>query len=127
MNSYHWLRAFLILVLTSALIAAMALPAHAESGCKLCTHGHQGRHAMPAYADLDADGDNAVTAEEFNAFRAARMAARAEAGRKLKNARNAPSFADLDLDGDGILSAGEFAAHRAQCPMSKQRQAEDRE
>ena len=112
MNSFHWLRAFLILVVTCAVVVLLSSPAVAE-----------GKHQCPAHSDIDANADNAVSAEEFYAFRAQRMAARAEAGGKMKNAKNAPSFEDLDLDDDGILSAEEFAEHQAECPMSKKQNA----
>ena len=75
---------------------------------------------MPTYAEIDADGDERVSAEEFYGFRAQRMAARAAEGRKMKNAAKAPSFEDLDLDADGNLSAEEFAKHQSQCPMKKE-------
>ena len=113
MNSYHWFRAFLILLATCAAVIVLSSPAFAEG------HGggkHQG-HKCPSYSDIDTNSDNAVTAEEVYAFRGKRMAERAEAGGKMKNAKNAPSFEDLDLDGDGNLSADEFAEHKAQCPM----------
>ena len=115
MNSFHWLRAFLILVVTCAVVVLLSSPAVAE--------GKHGKHQCPAYSDIDANADNAVSAEEFYAFRAQRMAARAEAGGKMKNAKNAPSFEDLDLDDDGILSAEEFAEHQAECPMRKKQNA----
>lgn len=124
MNSFHWLRAFLILVATCALVIAMSSSAWAAD---CCDKGMHGEHRMPAWSELDADGDDAVTPEEFYAFRAARMAERAEAGGKMKGAQHAPSFEELDLDGDGTLSAEEFAEHQAQCPMLKKRQAEDGE
>jgi hypothetical protein len=115
MSSYHWLRAFLIPLATCALVLALSETALAEPG----EHRH---HQMPAYGDLDADGDGKVTAEEFYAFRAARMEARAAEGHKMKHAKNAPAFEDLDLDGDGSLSADEFAEHHAQCPMHRGQQ-----
>ena len=111
MNSFHWLRAFLILLATCAVVVLLSSPAFAGD--------KHGKHQCPTYSDLDANADNAVTAEELYAFRGKRMAERAEAGRKLKNAKNAPSFEDLDLDGDGNLSADEFAKHHAECPMRK--------
>ena len=49
------------------------------------------------------------------------MAARAEAGGKMKNAKNAPTFEDLDLDGDGNLSVDEFAEHQSECPMRQKK------
>jgi hypothetical protein len=113
MTSYHWLRAFLILLATCAIVIVFSSPGFAE--CKgECKHH---RHQMPGYSELDANQDGAVSAEEFYAFRGKRMAERAEAGGKLKNAKNAPSFEDLDLDNDGNLSADEFAEHQAECPM----------
>jgi len=113
MNSYHWLRAFLILLATCAAVIVLSSPAFAQGDGA----GKHNKHKMPTYAELDANEDNAVTAEEFYAFRGKHMAERAEAGGKMKNAKNAPSFEDLDLDGDGTLSADEFAEHQAQCPM----------
>lgn len=117
MSSFHWLRAFLILLVTCAVVVLLSSPAFAEG------EGHQGMHGKhhqcPSYSDLDANADDVVTSEEFYAFRAERMAARAEAGGKMKNAGNAPTFEDLDLDGDGTMSAEEFAEHHSQCPMNK--------
>jgi len=115
MNSFHWLRAFLILLATCAVVVILSSPAIAE--------GKHGKHQCPAYSDIDANADNAITSEELYTFRAQRMAERAEAGRKLKNAKNAPSFEDLDLDGDGNLSAEEFAEHQSECPMRNKHKA----
>ena len=109
MNSYHWLRAFLTLLATCAIVIVLSSAAYAE-----CKHH---KHQMPSYSELDANEDGAVSSEEFYAFRGKRMAERAEAGGKMKNAKNAPAFEDLDLDDDGNLSAEEFAEHQAQCPM----------
>lgn len=114
MNSYHWLRAFLILIATCAIVITLSSQAVAEGG----QHKHN-KHQCPAYSDFDTNADGAVTSDEFYAFRAQRMAARAEAGGKMKNAKNAPTFEDLDLDGDGYLSADEFAEHQSECPMRK--------
>ena len=125
MNSFHWLRAFLILLATCAVVIILSSPALAEGKGE----GHKGMHGKhhqcPSYSEIDANADAAVTSEEFYAFRAERMAARAEAGGKMKNAKNAPTFEDLDLDGDGALSADEFAEHQSQCPMKK-KEAEDK-
>ena len=118
MHSFHWLRAFLILVATVAAVLLFSTSAMANH------HGKHGKHQMPSYSELDTNTDGGVTSEEFYAFRAKHMAARAEAGGKMKNAKNAPSFEDLDLDGDGNLSAEEFAEHQAQCPMQKKNEAE---
>lgn len=120
MNSYHWPRAFLILLATCVFVIAFALPASAE--CK-----GECKHHMPSYSDIDVNQDGAVSAEEFYAFRGNRMAERAAAGGKMKNAKNAPSFEDLDLDDDGNLSADEFAEHQAQCPMKAKHKKENEE
>ena len=121
MNSFHWLRAFLILLATCTVIVLLSSPAIAEGK----GDGHKGMHGKhhkcPTYAEIDANADDAVTSDEFYAFRAEHMAARAEAGGKMKNAENAPTFEDLDLDGDGSMSADEFAEHQTQCPMNKKR------
>ncbi len=115
MNSPHWLRAFVTLLVTCTVVVLVSSVAYANCG----GHGKHKGHQMPSYSELDANGDNVVTSEEFYAFRAKRMSERAAEGRKLKNAKNAPTFEDLDLDSDGNLSAEEFSAHQAQCPMRK--------
>ena len=115
MNSPHWLRAFVTLLVTCTVI--LMLSSQASADCK--GQGKHKGHQMPSYAELDANADDVVTSDEFYAFRAKRMSERAAEGRKLKNAKNAPTFEDLDLDGDGKLSAEEFSAHQAQCPMRK--------
>jgi hypothetical protein len=102
------------LALGSALLVFASMSASAECGGK---HKHGN---CPSYADIDADGDGAVTSEELYAFRAARMAKRAEDGHKMRNAKNAPSFEELDLDEDGNLSSEEFAEHHARCRGRKQ-------
>ena len=115
MNSFHWPRAFFLTLTTCAIVLLVATQAHAARD----VHNEHKGHNMPAYAELDANGDGSVNADEFYAFRAKRMSERAAEGRKLKNAKNAPTFEDLDLDGDGKLSAEEFSKHQAQCPMRK--------
>jgi Ca2+-binding EF-hand superfamily protein len=69
---------------------------------------------MPVFADCDLDGDGIITKDEFAKARSARIAARAQEGRQLKNLENAPSFDDIDVDGNGGIDADEFAAHQAQ-------------
>jgi hypothetical protein len=117
MNTRHELRTFAVLMTTCAAVLMLSQTAAAKCG-------HQGHQQMPAYSDLDANGDNAVSPEEFYEFRAKRMAARVAEGRKMKNAQNAPAFEDLDLDGDGSLSAEEFAQHQANCPMKGRKHRE---
>lgn len=124
MNSFQWLRAFLILVATCAAVLLLSTSALAEDHGR--HNSHKG-HKCPVYSEIDANADGSVTSEEFYAFRAARMAARTETGAKMMNAKNAPSFEDLDLDGDGNLSADEFAKHQATFPMRKKNETEEAE
>ena len=113
MNSPTW-RRMATLALSSALLVFAPMTASADCGGK---HKHGN---CPSYADIDADGDGAVTSEELYAFRAERMAQRAADGHKMRNAKNAPTFEELDLNGDGNLSSEEFAEHHASCPGRKQ-------
>jgi Ca2+-binding EF-hand superfamily protein len=68
------------------------------------------KHAPPAFADFDLDGDGFISEDEFNTFRGQRMAARAAEGKKMKGAASAPAFTDIDTDGDGQLNPEELAA-----------------
>lgn len=74
---------------------------------------------MPSFADFDMNGDGAITETEFYEARAARIAKRAEEGRKMKNLANAPSFDDIDKDDDGSVSPDEFSAHQAEQRKNK--------
>ena len=74
----------------------------------------------PVFSDIDANGDGAIEAEEFYQFRSQRMAERAAAGGKMKNAANAPTFEDIDANGDGGVSPDEFNAFKAERMAEKQ-------
>jgi hypothetical protein len=63
-----------------------------------------------AFPTLDRNGDGRVSADEFAAHRAERLAARAAEGRPLRNAAQAPSFALWDRDGNGYLTPNEVAS-----------------
>jgi hypothetical protein len=76
-------------------------------------HGNKG-HNMPTFADFDLNDDGAISMDEFNKARGARIAEHAAEGREMKNLANAPSFADIDTDADGTVSRKEFAAHQAE-------------
>ena len=95
--------AFKTILIITMIIAVAMLPfvAKAES---------QQRHSPPAFSDFDTNGDGFISEEEFNSFRAARMAAMAEAGKPMKGAATAPAFSDLDTDGDGKLNEAELVA-----------------
>lgn len=86
-----------------ALAGLMAAPVLAS------TEGRQGRAMvpqMPAFAELDADGDGAVTLDEWRAHLTARMAERREA----RVGAQVERLMAGDADGDGMLSADELTA-----------------
>lgn len=108
-------------ILSFCRVTAVAVMLLAMSTSGLASHhgseAHHGKgkgHKMPTFADVDLDGDGAIVAEEFYEFRGKRMAERAKAGGKMKNAANAPTFESIDLDDNGEVSAEEFATHQAE-------------
>ena len=60
------------------------------------------------FSNFDANSDGKVTQEEFQTAQAARMTARANEGRQMKNAANAGQFADIDMDKNGVITEREF-------------------
>ena len=96
--------AFKIILVIAVLIAIAVLPLAARAD------GH--RQGPPTFEDFDADGDGFVSQEEFDQFRAERIAARAAEGRQMRGLANAPSFDDFDANGDGKLDSDEFTAGR---------------
>ncbi len=78
-----------------------------------CGCGQGKGPGKPAFADVDTNSDGVIVADELYAMQAKRMAARAEAGGKMKRAGDRPTFEDIDTDGDGEVSPEEFAAHQA--------------
>lgn len=79
--------------IAAGLVAALALSAgvaHAQ--------GHRDR---PDLAEMDADGDGAVSLAEFTSFVQARAATRAER-----------MFTRVDADEDGLVTMAEFEAAR---------------
>ncbi|SFI56842.1 EF-hand domain-containing protein [Jannaschia pohangensis] len=79
-----------IAILALAIAAGASLSTMAEA-----RDGGHGRGEHPAFEEIDANGDGAVTREEITAFRTTRGAARFEAA---------------DTDGNGSLSAAELTA-----------------
>lgn len=103
--------AFKAILIITMIIAVVLLPVVAKAE-------QDKPHGPPAFNEIDVDGDGFVSEEEFTTFRAARMAAMAEAGRPMKGAATAPAFSDIDTDGDGKLNEAELtAAHQAHRKM----------
>ena len=71
------------------------------------------RGGPPAFADIDADANGKVSAEEFDSFHANRMAQRAAQGYRLRHAGQHPRFQAMDLDGDEAISRAELHQWRA--------------
>ncbi len=96
-------------VITAAVVLFCANAALAD-----CGRGHHGKgQGKPAFTDVDTNGDGVIVSDELYAMQARRMAARAEAGGKMKRAGHRPTFEDIDTDGDGEITPDEFAAHQA--------------
>lgn len=106
-------------VFPAAAVSAMLL-AIATSACA-SHHGKSRGHSMPTFADVDLNGDGRIVATEFYEVRGKRMAERAKAGGKMKNAASAPTFESIDLDDDGEVSAEEFATHQAEMKKKHKR------
>jgi len=89
--------------------AILALAGLMASPVLASTEGRQGRAMMPqmpAFAELDADGDGAVTLDEWRVHLTARMAERREA----RVGAQVERLMAGDTDGDGLLSADELTA-----------------
>ncbi len=104
---------FPLLVAVMAVGVVMSAPLSAQDGQK-----GMGKN-MPSFADFDLNDDGAITETEFYEARAARIAERAQEGRKMKNVANAPSFDDIDTDDDGSVSPDEFGTHQAEHRKNK--------
>jgi Ca2+-binding EF-hand superfamily protein len=99
--------AFKVILIASMIIAIVLLPVAAKADSDK-------PHGPPAFVEIDVDQDGFVSEQEFTDFRAARMAAMADAGKPMKGMATAPAFEDIDTDGDGKLSEAELtAAHQA--------------
>ena len=79
----------LYISIVTALLSGTAMLVAAQG----LTYRQQGPAPFEVY---DRNGDGAITAEEFNAFRDERRAARAAEGRPMRNAGTAPTFEQVD-------------------------------
>ncbi len=115
------LRKGLTTALSGLVVAGlMAMSVQAQQGMG---KGMQGGKNMPAFSDIDANGDGKVSEQELNEFRAERMSKMAAEGRQMKHAGDMPTFADIDTDGDGFINEQEFTAHQTErrAEMQKKR------
>jgi len=74
-----------------------------------------------SFATYDADGNGAISEQEFNTIREQRQAAVRASGRMGQGMANAPSFADTDTDRDGQISAQELQSMQASRRMGRGR------
>jgi Ca2+-binding EF-hand superfamily protein len=68
---------------------------------------------MPTFAGFDADGDGAISEQEYVDGRNRRIAERAAAGYPMRGLGQTVDFSAADSDGNGSLSPEEFAAMQA--------------
>jgi Ca2+-binding EF-hand superfamily protein len=109
----------------AGVVVIMIMLLLASTAATASHHGKGKHHKMPSFADVDLNGDGAIVASEFYEVRAARMAERAKAGGKMKNAANAPTFESIDLDEDGEISPEEFAAHQADMMKKRKKKLDE--
>lgn len=69
---------------------------------------------MPAFSDLDLNGDGKLLEKEFDEARSQRISKRAQQGYQMKNIAQAPGFDDIDVDANGEISLQEFETHQLQ-------------
>ncbi len=62
----------------------------------------------------DTNKDGVITEAEFNAAKADRMGAKAEAGMPMRNAGNSPDFSAFDANKDGKVTPEEFQKFQAE-------------
>lgn len=67
-----------------------------------------GNNQMPTFVEMDTNQDSVISLDEFNAFRADKIAQKTEEGRALRNISNAPMFENLDTNGDQFIDKDEF-------------------
>jgi hypothetical protein len=100
----------LFLAALSAMILTVGA-VHAEPG--------DGRHRPPSFEDLDSDGDDLVSSDEFAAPAEERFVALDADGNDALSldefaAPASEKFGELDTDGDGFVSEEELRAGRPQ-------------
>ena len=64
---------------------------------------------MESFNNFDLNKDGIVTQKEFDDTKTAKMTARANEGRQLKNAGNSLTFQDIDTNKDGKITQNELS------------------
>jgi hypothetical protein len=95
--------------MTKSISMAFILGAVACAGAVAQAQDIPVRGPVP-FAAYDADGNGAISEQEFNVVREQRQAERAAEGRPGFGAVNAPAFSQADTDGDGQLTPAELSA-----------------
>ena len=72
-----------------------------------------------SFEAYDTNKDGVITKEEFDAVKAERMSAKAEAGMPMRNAANSPDFAYFDTNKDGKITKEELQAGQLQRMRSR--------
>lgn len=67
----------------------------------------------------DTNKDGFISEDEFNAVKAARMSANAEAGMPMRNAANSPDFSSIDTNKDGKITPEELEKGQRQQMQGK--------
>ncbi len=107
-------------LLALVVVGLMTMSVQAQQGMGT---GMKSGGNMPAFSDIDANGDGKISEQELDQFRAERMRKMEAAGRQMKHAGDMPTFSDIDTGGDGFINEEEFATHQAEhrAKMQKQR------
>ena len=122
----------------AALLAAMSLPASAQTRASFATFDRDGNGVItqqelhraraqrpgmnrPDFADFDTNRDGSISQDELNQYRSDKLQQRAQEGRLLRNATQSQSFADMDTNKDGKIDATEFSNHQMQHQRGRNR------
>lgn len=84
---------------------------HVQKCLLFCALASLSYAANPVGFDAyDTNKDGVLLEDEFNAAKAARMSAKADAGMPMRNAGNSPDFSFFDTNKDGKVTKEEFQA-----------------
>ena len=75
-----------------------------------------------AFEAYDKNKDGFITQDEFDAVKAERMSAKAEAGMPMRNAGNSPDFTYFDTNKDGKITKDEYQKGQLERMQGNQQQ-----